>query len=100
MLFRSWYTNPRYAGPRTFTHPSRWDVLVGRYQNDYLGQPYVTRVVIVKNHLTFDGTDALTPLSNGTFSLGQSIVHFDALAGKQPQRMWVDDTALYRIELP
>jgi hypothetical protein len=56
--------------------------------------------VIVKNQLTLDGTATLTPRSNGTFSLGSSSVRFDARAGMQPQRMWVDDTPLYRIELP
>jgi CubicO group peptidase (beta-lactamase class C family) len=95
-----WFTNQHYAGPHTFAHPAGWNDLAGRYQNDFLGQPYVSRVVIVKNRLTLDGTDTLTPLANGTFSLGSSIVRFDARAGTQPQRMWVDDTPMYRIELP
>ena len=94
-----WFTNQQHAGPRTFAYPAAWNDLAGRYQNDFLGQPYV-RVVIVKDRLTLDGTDTLTPLSNGTFSLGSSIVRFDARAGSQPQRIWVDDTPMYRIELP
>jgi CubicO group peptidase (beta-lactamase class C family) len=96
-----WFTNARYIGPRTFTYPAAWNALAGRYENDFLGQPYISRVVIVKGRLTIDGTDTLTPLANGTFSLGgSSIVRFDARAGTQPQRMWVDDTPMYRIELP
>jgi hypothetical protein len=95
-----WYANAAYSGPRTFTHPPAWDALVGRYENTYLGQPYVSRVLIVKNELTVDGTSPLKPNKDGTFSAGDSIVRFDAYAGKQPQRMNVDDTHLYRIELP
>lgn len=95
-----WFTNPQYAGPRTFAYPAAWNDLAGRYENEFLGQPYVTRVVIVKNRLTLDGTDTLAPLANGTFSLGSSIVRFDARAGSQPQRLWIDDMPLYRIELP
>jgi hypothetical protein len=95
-----WFPNAKYTGPRTFTHPPAWDALAGRYENTYLGQPYVTRVIIVKDMLTFDGQSPLKPLKDGTFAAGDSIVRFDAYAGKQPQRMSVDDTHLYRIELP
>lgn len=95
-----WYPNARYRGPRTFTHPAAWDALVGRYENTYDGQPAVTRVVIVKNQLTLDGTDALRPVGNGTFALGDSIVRFDSYAANVPQRLSIDDTHFYRIELP
>jgi D-alanyl-D-alanine carboxypeptidase len=95
-----WYPNESYKGPRTFTHPPAWDALVGRYENVYLGQPFVTRVMIVKGALTFDGDSPLKPLKDGTFAQGDSIVRFDAYAGLQPQRLSVDDTRLYRIELP
>jgi CubicO group peptidase (beta-lactamase class C family) len=96
---RSYY-GERYRGARTFAYPPSWNALVGRYENTYLGQPAVTRVVIVKNRLTLDGTDSLTPLSDGTFALGDSIVRFDAYAGNQPQRLRIDATYLYRVELP
>jgi CubicO group peptidase (beta-lactamase class C family) len=95
-----WYPNAAYSGPRTFTHPPAWDALVGRYENTYLGQPYVSRILIVKNQLTVDGTSPLKPNKDGTFSAGDSIVRFDANAGKQPQRLNTDDVHLYRIELP
>ncbi|MBV8148809.1 MAG: beta-lactamase family protein [Candidatus Eremiobacteraeota bacterium] len=95
-----WYPNQGYSGPRTFTHPKRWDALVGRYENVFYGQPNITRVIIVKDRLTLDGVTALMPLKNGTFALGDSIVRFDAYAGTQPQRLWIDDGALYRNELP
>ena len=95
-----WYPNARYNGPHTFTYPHSWDRLVGRYENVFGGQPYVTRVVIVKNHLTFDGVDPLEPRPDGSFALGTSVVRFDALAGTLPQRVSIDDTRLYRVELP
>jgi D-alanyl-D-alanine carboxypeptidase len=95
-----WYPNERYSGPRTFGHPAAWYALLGRYENTYDGQPAITRVVIVKNRLTLDGTDTLRPLPNGTFALGDSIVRFDSYAGSAPQRLSIDATHLYRVELP
>jgi len=95
-----WYPNERYRGPHTFSYPAAWNVLAGRYENTYLGDPAITRVVIVKNRLTLDGTDALKPLSNGNFAIGDSIVRFDSYAGKEPQRLSIDETRLYRVELP
>jgi D-alanyl-D-alanine carboxypeptidase len=95
-----WYPNARYSGPLTFTHPPSWDALLGRYENVYYGQPDITRVLIVKDRLTLDGVTPLEPRKNGTFALGDSIVRFDAYAGSQPQRLWIDDSRLYRVELP
>jgi hypothetical protein len=95
-----WFPNARYRGPRTFSYPASWNALTGRYESTYFGNPVATRVVIVKNRLTFDGTDAVEPLSDGTFKLGPSIVRFDAYAGNQPQRVSIDDTHLYRVDLP
>lgn len=95
-----WYANERYRGARSFTYPPGWKALVGRYENTLLGEPAITRVVIVKNRLTLDGIDPLTPLSNGSFASGESVVRFDAYAGNQPQRLSIDDVHLYRVELP
>jgi hypothetical protein len=95
-----WYPNERYRGARTFTHPPSWDGLVGRYENTFDGQSSVTRAIIVKDRLTLDGTDTLKPLSNGAFALGESLVRFDSYAGGRAQRLTIDDTHLYRIELP
>jgi D-alanyl-D-alanine carboxypeptidase len=95
-----WFANARYRGARSFTHPASWNALAGRYENTFSGTPTITRVLIVKNRLTLDGTDPLAPLPNGTFDLDGSIVRFDAYAGKFPQRLWIDATPLYRVELP
>jgi D-alanyl-D-alanine carboxypeptidase len=95
-----WYPNQRYRGERTFEYPADWAALVGRYENTYFGEPAITRVVIVKRRLTLDGVDRLKPLGNGEFTLGNSIVRFEDYDGNQPQRISIDDTNLYRVELP
>jgi CubicO group peptidase (beta-lactamase class C family) len=95
-----WFRNERYRGPQTFAHPSAWDALAGRYENTYLGQPFVTRVIVVKNRLTLDGVSPLRPRTGGTFAFGSSVVRFDAYAGTRPTRLSIDDTRLYRIDLP
>jgi D-alanyl-D-alanine carboxypeptidase len=95
-----WYPNERYRGPHVFSNPGVWTALAGRYENTYWGQPAVTRVLIVKNRLTLDGTDSLKPVANGTFALGDSLVRFDSYAGKFPQRLSIDDTHFYRVDLP
>ena len=95
-----WYAGEGYRGPRSFAYPASWSALVGRYENTFFGDAFVTRVVVVKNHLTLDGTDRLKPLANGSFALGNSAVRFDAYAGGQAQRLSIDDLHLYRVELP
>jgi hypothetical protein len=95
-----WFANQRYSGPRTFTYPAEWPALAGRYENVLAGAPQITRVVIVKNRLTLDGVDELKPLGNDEFALGTSVVRFDDYDGNQPQRLSIDETSLYRVELP
>jgi CubicO group peptidase (beta-lactamase class C family) len=95
-----WFPNERYRGPRTFTYPAEWPALTGRYENVFFGAPEITRVVIVKNRLTLDGVDELKPLGNDEFALGSSLVLFEDYDGNQPQRLSIDQTNLYRVELP
>ncbi|HEY6486602.1 MAG TPA: serine hydrolase domain-containing protein [Candidatus Cybelea sp.] len=95
-----WWANERYRGPQTFAHPASWNALVGRYENTFFGQPAITRAVIVKDKLTLDGVSPLRVLANGSFALGDSIVTFDASAGGRAQRLNIDDTHFYRVELP
>jgi CubicO group peptidase (beta-lactamase class C family) len=95
-----WFANERYRGPQTFAHPPSWNALVGRYENTFYGQPAIARAVIVKDKLTLDGVSPLRPLANGSFALGDSIVRFEALAGGRAQRLSIDDTHFYRMELP
>ena len=95
-----WYTNANYRGPHQFSNPPSWDAYVGRYENVFLGQPYVTRAIIVKNRLTLDGVVPLRPLHDGSFAMGSSKVTFDTYAAGRTQRMIVDDARLYRTGLP
>ncbi len=92
-----WYPNERYRGRRAFAHPASWNALVGRYENTFFGSPAITRVLVVKGRLTFDGTDELTPLPNGDFALGSSVVRFDSYArNRAPACLDRRDAALPR----
>jgi CubicO group peptidase (beta-lactamase class C family) len=94
------FTNERYTGAKTFTYPKEWDALYGRYEADVWGTPQVTRIVPVKGQLTVDGITPLTRRGPNSFSLGTSVIRFDTQAGGKMQRMWLDGSALYRMELP
>jgi CubicO group peptidase (beta-lactamase class C family) len=95
-----WLANEHYRGQQTFSYPAGWNALAGRYENTFFGQPAIARAVIVKDKLTLDGVSPLRPLANGSFALGDSIVRFDAFAGGHAQRLSIDDTHFYRMELP
>ncbi len=94
------FTNERFTGPTTFSHPAAWNALTGRYETDVWGTPLVMRVVIVKNELTVDGVQPLVSGKNGAFVLGTSAVRFDTKAAGKMQRVWLDGSPLYRIDLP
>jgi CubicO group peptidase (beta-lactamase class C family) len=63
-----WWTNERYAGPKTFEYPKEWDALTGHYRSD---SPWYgsSRVVIRKGRLLFDGEAPLAPVEPGVFRL-------------------------------
>lgn len=95
-----WFTNARYNGPRTFTYPQRWNALVGRYESLGLwGIPAVTRVYELKGHLMEDGAP-LTPLADGTFTVGGTPIRFDAPAAGKMQRVRTGAIEFDRIDLP
>jgi D-alanyl-D-alanine carboxypeptidase len=95
-----YYANERFARPRTWRYPAAWNAYVGRYENAFWGSPQVTRVLVVKGTLTFDGLQPLVPAGTATFKSGPDVVKFDALAGGKAQRMTIDASHLYRVELP
>jgi D-alanyl-D-alanine carboxypeptidase len=95
----AYYVNARHTGPATFTYPAAWDKLTGRYETSSFGGA-VMRIVVVKGHLTVDGTSPLRGLANGTFALGSSVIRFDTPFEGKMQRLWLDGADLYRIELP
>ena len=63
-----WFTNDRYAGPRTFEYPKEWDAFAGHYRSDspWFGS---TRIFVRKGMLTAEGTP-LVPLGDGVFRAG------------------------------
>jgi CubicO group peptidase (beta-lactamase class C family) len=94
------YAGAAYRGPAVFRPSARDARLAGRYQVVVYGNPDVVRIVPVKGQLTIDGLQPLQPRPDGTFRIGHSTVRFDTLSGGKMQRMWLDGTDLYRVELP
>jgi D-alanyl-D-alanine carboxypeptidase len=95
-----WFGNARYKGPRSWSYPQRWNAYIGRFENVFWGSPAITRVLVVKGTLTFDGLEPIVPQKNGSFLSGTDVVRFDTPAGGKMQRMIIDDYRMYRIELP
>jgi hypothetical protein len=62
----SWWTNERYAGPKTIEYPKEWESFTGRYVSD---SPWygTTRIVIRKGRLLIDGEQPLTQIGPGEF---------------------------------
>jgi CubicO group peptidase (beta-lactamase class C family) len=62
-----WFTNSRYAGPKTFDYPKEWEQYVGHYRNE---SPWVgsTRIFVFKGKLMADGVE-LEPRLDGLFIL-------------------------------
>jgi CubicO group peptidase (beta-lactamase class C family) len=94
------FVGPAYRGPSTFPYPAAYDALCGRYETDVLMQLSVTRVLVVKGQLTFDGNTPLVDRHDGTFRVGSAIVRFDHRFEGRPQRLRVDDIEMTRVELP
>ena len=63
-----WFTNSKYAGPKTFEYPKEWDRFVGHYRNE---NPWVgsARIVLRKGKLLVDGVVGLEAGDNGMFTL-------------------------------
>lgn len=96
-----WFTNASYTGPKTFASSRAWDALTGRYESaQEWGAAYASRVIVLKGRLTIDGATPLTPQPDGSFKLGASTVRFDTAAAGKMQRMWLDGTPMYRVDLP
>jgi D-alanyl-D-alanine carboxypeptidase len=95
-----WLHDARYAGPHTWRYPTAWNRYAGRYEADFWGSPQITRVVIVKGALTFDGVQPIVPRADGSFAAGPSVVRFGAIAAGKAQRMRIDGFSLYRVALP
>ncbi len=94
------YAGAAYRGPQTFAYPPEYDALAGRYEADFYMQQSVTRVLVVEGRLTFDGVTPFVDRGDGSFLAGKDVVRFDHTFDGRPQRMFVDDVEMDRIELP
>ena len=63
-----WFSNSKYAGPKTFEYPKEWEKYVGHYRNE---SPWVgsARIVLRKGKLLVDGVVPLEAKEDGSFSL-------------------------------
>jgi len=61
-----WFTNSKYAGPKTFEYPKEWESYVGHYRNEnaWIGS---IRIVLRKGQLIVNGVDALRAGEARTF---------------------------------
>jgi len=98
-----WFTNERYAGPKTFDYPKEWDALDGHYRNDspWFGS---TRVFVRKGKLTADGAP-LTPLGDGMFRVGAEEwsperLSFGPVVNGRARRMKFSGVEFYRTFTP
>jgi CubicO group peptidase (beta-lactamase class C family) len=96
------YTNNRFGGPSVFSYPVRYNALAGRYDAFYwdAGGPVVGRIVIVKGRLMADGVTPIRDNRDGTFSIGAREIRFDTEFDGKMQRMWINGTPFYRVDLP
>jgi hypothetical protein len=62
----NWWTNEKYAGPKTFDYPNEWDAYTGHFYSD---NPWYgsTRIVIRKGQLLLEGLLPLSQISAGVF---------------------------------
>jgi CubicO group peptidase (beta-lactamase class C family) len=98
-----WFTNDRYAGPRTFEYPKEWDAFAGHYRNDspWFGS---TRIFVRKGMLTAEGTP-LTPLGDGVFRAGAEEwsperISFGPVVNGRATRMKFSGIEFYRTFTP
>jgi hypothetical protein len=99
----SWWTNERYAGPRTFEYPKAWDGLTGHYRSD---SPWYgsQRLVVRKGVLLLNGEQPLSQIEPGVFRLrgdpGPDRLVFDTLLNGQMIRMNFSGIEFHRTFTP
>ncbi len=73
-----WWTNERYAGPRTFTYPPEWDAYAGHFHSD---SPWYgsTRVVIRNGQLLVEGLQPLEEIEPHVFRVAGQAVDVDRI---------------------
>lgn len=98
-----WFSNDRYAGPKTFEYPKEWDAFAGHYRNDspWFGS---TRIFVRKGTLTAEGTP-LVPLGDGVFRAGAEEwsperISFGPVVNGRATRMKFSGVEFYRTFTP
>ncbi|HSP64250.1 MAG TPA: hypothetical protein VLQ90_14770 [Pyrinomonadaceae bacterium] len=98
-----WFTNDRYAGPRTFEYPKEWDACAGHYRSDspWFGS---TRIFVRKGMLTAEGTP-LVLLGDGVFRAGAEEwsperISFGPVVDGRATRMKFSRVEFYRTFTP
>jgi Beta-lactamase len=99
----NWFTNERYAGPKTFNYPAEWNSYAGHYRNDspWFGS---ARVFLRKGKLTIDGAP-LTPLGDAGFRIGAEDwsperARFERIIDGRATRVKLSGVEFYRSGAP
>lgn len=73
-----WWTNDRYAGPKTFDYPAEWNAFVGRFRSD---SPWYgsMRIVLRKGRLTLEGEVPLSQIEPGVFGFEGDTTHLERI---------------------
>ncbi len=96
-----WYTNPNYAGPRTFPPTGALEPFTGHYRGDSAWTGSV-RVAVRKGQLWIGG-DPLVPIGKALFRIGPDgpdTVEFLYVAEAKARMMKYDGADLWRVEAP
>lgn len=103
-----WYTNSRYAGPRSFDAPEAWNGYTGHYRSHSPWQS-TFRVILRKGKLWLiwpsGDEELLDPLDESTFRVGESRftperLSFDQMVGGEALRATRSGLHYYRFFTP
>ncbi|MEP6741592.1 MAG: serine hydrolase domain-containing protein [bacterium] len=99
-----WWSNERYAGPKTFQYPAEWDAYAGHFHSD---SPWYesTRLVVRKGRLFVEGLQSLEQIEPGVFRVaGQPIdvdrVVFDTVIDGRAMRASYSGIEFFRAFTP
>lgn len=95
----TWYTNERYDGPTSFSHPEEWNAFAGEYRSHNPWHPHL-RVLLRKGELVLDGDHRpLESFGDGTFGYNDDPerLRFDTLVDNRALRLNYSGNDLYRF---
>ena len=103
-----WYIAEEYSGPDTFDYPEEWELYLGHYRTYNFGLTNF-RIVLRKGALLLmypaGGYEALTPLEDGLFRIGEDArspetLRFDSVASGRALRAIYSGCPYYRTYTP